>query len=54
MNLFPDSSTCGCCEAEFNGQGAILLSPPDEDGKREVLPICNLCWEWINEQGAER
>lgn len=52
--LFEDSSTCGCCEREFNGSGAVLLSPPDEDGKRTMLEICRVCFDWVVEQGAER
>jgi len=53
MNLFEESHDCDCCSREYSGEGAILISPPDESGRVRKMDICTICFEWITEQGAE-
>jgi hypothetical protein len=38
---------CDKCSKELNDFGAILLSPPDDEGKVKKFHLCKACYEGI-------
>lgn len=49
-----DINLCDVCKTKFYEEPALLLSVPDEEGKRTVYSVCPVCFDWVTEQGAEK
>lgn len=41
------SPKCICCETEFDEFGAILISPPDDNGKYDKDHLCISCYNSV-------
>jgi len=44
---------CNICRRELEDFGALLFSPPDENGKVEKRHICKECYKKVNKKEIE-
>ena len=41
---------CDICKKELNDLGALLFSPPNQEGKVDKKHICKECYEKLKEE----
>ena len=41
---------CDKCLEILRDYGALVFSPPDDDGKTDKLHICKSCWEKLEKE----